>query len=192
MAEKGRDLTDGGARFHMLTPLFPGASNIIDSLYAVWKLVYDDESACTTLEDLLLCLNNDWGFAMIEPYQDLMLAATEADQNADRYKELRTAALALPKWGTGAADPVLQKIVADFMESIVEISKSVIREPHQALAPKLEMIKKKLGQGFDFVVTIGTGTFEGYTGIGAACGASADSRRKSMPTASDASPAPSP
>ena len=190
--EKGRDLTDGGARFHMLAPLFPGASNTIDSLYAIWKLVYDDESACTTLDELLLCLINDWGFAMIEPYQDLVLAATEAEQNADRYKELRTAALALPKWGTGAADPVLQKIGADFMESIVEIGKSVIREPHPALAPKLEMIKKKFGQDFDFVVTIGTGTFEGYTGIGAACGASADGRRKGMPTASDASPAPSP
>ncbi|KAL9126808.1 MAG: hypothetical protein Q9217_004203 [Psora testacea] len=190
--EKGRDLTDGGARFHMLAPLFVGASNTIDSLYAIWKLVYDDESACTTLDELLLCLINDWGFGMIEPYQDLLLAATEADQNADRYKELRTAALALPKWGNGAADPVLQKIGADFMDSIVEIGKSVIREPHPALAPKLETIRKKYGQDFEFVVTIGTGTFEGYTGVGAACGASADGRRKGMPVASDTSPAPSP
>ena len=104
---------------------------------------------------------------MIEPYQDLMLAATEADQNADRYKELRTAALALPKWGSGAADPVLQKIGADYMDSIVEIGKSVIREPHPALAPKLETIRKKYGQDFEFVVTIGAGTFEVYTGVGA-------------------------
>ena len=37
--EKGRDLTDGGARFHMLAPLFVSASNTIDSLYAIWKLV---------------------------------------------------------------------------------------------------------------------------------------------------------
>lgn len=190
--EKGRDLTDGGARFHMLAPLFPGASNTIDSLYAIWKLVYDDKTACTTLDELLLCLINDWGFGMIEPYQDLMLAATEAEQHADRYKELRTATLALPKWGSGAADPVLQKIGADFMDSIVEIGKSVIREPHPALAPKLERIRKKYGQDFEFVVTIGAGTFEGYTGVGAACGASADGRRKGMPVASDTSPAPSP
>ena len=190
--EKGRDLTDGGARFHMLAPLFPGASNTIDSLYAIWKLVYDDESACTTLDELLLCLINDWGFDMIEPYQDLVLAATEAEQNGDRYKELRTAALDLPKWGTGAADPVLKKIGADFMDSIVEISKSVIREPHPLLAPKLETIKKRFGQDFEFVVTIGAATFEGYTGVGAACGASADGRRKGMPVASDTSPAPSP
>lgn len=190
--EKGRDLTDGGARFHMIAPLFAGTANTIDSLYTIWKLVYDDESACTTLDELLLCLINDWGFGMIEPYQDLMLAATEADQHADRYKELRTAALALPKWGSGAADPVLQKIGADFMDSIVEIGKRVIREPHPTLAPKLETIRKKYGQDFEFVVTIGAGTFEGYTGVGAACGASADGRRKGMPVASDTSPAPSP
>ena len=189
--EKGRDLTDGGARFHMIAPLFIGVSNTIDSLYAIWKLVYDFESACTTLDELLLCLINDWGFGMIEPYQDFMLAGTEADQNADRYKELRKVALALPKWGSGAADPVLKKIGADFMDSIVEIGKSAIREPHPALAPKLEAIKKKYGQDFEFVVTIGTGTFEGYTGAGEACGASADGRRKGMPVASDASPAPS-
>ena len=190
--EKGRDLTDGGARFHMIAPLFPGSSITIDSLYAIWKLVYDYESACTTLHELVLCLINDWGFGMIEPYQDLMLAGTEADQNADRYKELRKTALALPKWGSGAADPVLKKIGADYMDSIVEIGKSVIREPHPALAPKLENIKKKYGQDFEFVVTIGAGTFEGYTGVGEACGASADGRRKGMPVASDTSPAPSP
>ncbi|KAL8803052.1 MAG: hypothetical protein Q9182_003422 [Xanthomendoza sp. 2 TL-2023] len=190
--EKGRDLTDGGARFHMIAPLFIGVSNTIDSLYAIWKLVYDVESACTTLDELLLCLINDWGFGMIEPYQDLVLAATEAEQNADRYKEFRDAALALPKWGTGAADPVLQKMGADFMDSVVEIGKSVIREPHPLLAPKLENIRNKYGPDFDFVVTLGAGTFEGYTGVGAACGASADGRRKGMPLASDTSPAPSP
>ncbi|KAL8654636.1 MAG: hypothetical protein Q9226_003353 [Calogaya cf. arnoldii] len=190
--EKGLDLTDGGARIHMIAPLFPGVANTIDSLYAIWKLVYDDESACTTLDELLLCLINDWGFGMIEPYQDLVLAATEAEQAGDRYKELRTTALALPKWGTGAADPVLQMMGAEFIDSIVEISKSVIREPHPLLAPKLETIRKKHGPDFDFVVTVGTGTFEGYTGVGAACGASADGRRKGMPVASDTSPAPTP
>lgn len=190
--EKGRDLTDGGARFHMLAPLYPGSTNTIDSLYAIWKLVYDHESACTTLHELLLTLINDWGFGMIEPYQDLQLASTEAEQNGDRFKELRMAALALPKWGTGAADPMLQKIGADYMDSVVEIGKSVIRDPHPTLAPKLEMIKKKYGQDFEFVVTIGLGTFEGYTGVGEACGASADGRRKGMPVASDASPTPSP
>lgn len=190
--DKGRDLTDGGARIHMIAPLFPGVANTIDSLYAIWKLVYDDESACKTLDELLLCLINDWGFGMIEPYQDLMLAATEAEQNADRYKELRTAALALPKWGTGAADPMLKKIGAEFIDSIVEISKGIIREPHPLLAPRLETIRNKYGPDFDFVVTVGTGTFEGYTGVGAACGASADGRRKGMPVASDTSPAPTP
>ena len=41
-------------------------------------------------------------------------------------------------------------------------------------------------------MTVGAATFEGYTGVGAACGASADGRRKGMPVASDTSPAPSP
>ncbi|KAL8995951.1 MAG: hypothetical protein Q9169_004424 [Polycauliona sp. 2 TL-2023] len=190
--EKGRDLTEGGARIHMIAPLFPGMANTIDSLYAIWKLVYDEESACTTLDELLLCLINDWGYTMIEPYQDLMLAATEADQQGDRYKEIRTASLALPKWGTGAADPMLQKIGADLTSRIVEMGKSVIREPHPLLAPKLAAIKQKYGPDFDFVVTVGAATFEGYAGVGAACGASADGRRKGMPVASDGSPAPSP
>ncbi|KAL8887574.1 MAG: hypothetical protein Q9215_004860 [Flavoplaca cf. flavocitrina] len=189
--EKGRDLTDGGARIHMIAPLFPGIANTIDSLYAIWKLVYDDESACATLDELRLCLINDWGFGMIEPYTDLQLAATEAEQHGDRYKELRTASLALPKWGTGAADSMLQKIGADFLDSVVRISNSVIRDPHPLLAPKLERIREKYGADFDFVVTTGGATFEGYTGVGLACGASADGRRKGMPVASDSSPAPS-
>ncbi|KAL8845844.1 MAG: hypothetical protein Q9221_009020 [Calogaya cf. arnoldii] len=95
--EKGLDLTEGCARIHMIAPLFPGVTNTIDSLYAIWKLVYDHESACTTLDELLLCLFNDW--------------ATEAEQAGDRYKELRPTTLALPKWGTGVADPVLQTMV---------------------------------------------------------------------------------
>ncbi|WP_211473055.1 pyruvate formate lyase family protein [Collimonas humicola] len=188
-AESGRDLTAGGARFNMIAPLCVGVSNTIDSLYAIQKLVFDPATALTTLPELVDCLINDWGFNMIEPYQSQLLGPADAAERGRRYQELRNAALALPKWGSGDAE--VDALGAWVMEHTVRICVDVIRKPHPALQPVLDGIASTYGNA-EFVITPGIGTFEGYVGDGLPCGASADGRRNGMPIASDLSPAPAP
>ena len=188
-ADSGRDLTDGGALYHIMAPLCIGASNTIDSLYAIKKLVYDPATAVTTLPELLDCLINDWGCSMIEPYQSELLGPADAMERGRRYQQLRDVALALPKWGSG--DPDVDAVGSWMMENMVDLCVSVIRNPRPALQKQLDRIKAAYGD-FEFVITPGVGTFEGYVGDGLACGASADGRRNGMPIASDLSPAPAP
>ena len=54
--DKGRDLTNGGSKFHIIAPLYVGMSNTIDSLYAIQKLVFDEATARVTLPELVKCL----------------------------------------------------------------------------------------------------------------------------------------
>ena len=185
--ERGRDLTNGGARFHMIAPLCVGASNTIDSLYAIRQLCFDPATAVTTLPELVDCLINDWGSTMIEPYQNVLLGPADAAERARRYQELRETALALPKWGSG--DASVNALGDWLMDHMVRLCVDVVRRPHPALKPVLEGIASTYGP-FEFVVTPGIGTFEGYVGDGAPCGASADGRRNGMPIASDLSPVP--
>ncbi|MEO9383354.1 pyruvate formate lyase family protein [Chromobacterium phragmitis] len=187
--ESGRDLTDAGARFHMIAPLCVGVSNTIDSLYAIKKLVYDRDSAIATLPELVDCLVNDWGYALIEPYQNQLMGPADAAARALKYQEWRDAALALPKWGSG--HPEVDALGAWLMENLVGLCVDAIRHPHPALKPALDGIAQNYG-AFEFVVTPGIGTFEGYVGDGLSFGASADGRRNGMPIASDLSPAPAP
>lgn len=191
--ESGRDLTQGGARFHMIAPLCVGVSNTIDSLYAIKKMVFDRASAVTTLPELVDCLIMDWGHQMKEPYQNQLLGPADAAERSRRYKELRQVALALPKWGSGNAE--VNELGYGFMDKLVALCVDVIRKPHPALADTLAGIVQKYStkeRPFEFVVTPGIGTFEGYVGDGLSCGASADGRRNGMPIASDLSPAPAP
>jgi len=188
-AESGRDLTNGGARFHIMAPLCVGVSNAIDSLYAIKHMVYDPATAVTTLPELLDCLINDWGYTMVEPYQSQLLGPADAMERGLRYRQLRDVALALPKWGSGNAD--VDAIGSWMMEKMVDLCVSVIRQPDPALQDLLANISARFG-AFEFVITPGVGTFEGYVGDGLSCGASADGRRNAMPIASDLSPAPGP
>ena len=185
--EKGRDLTNGGARFHIIAPLCVSVSNTIDSLYAIQKLVFDPATALTTLPELVDCLINDWGYTMIEPYQNPLLGPADSAERGRRFQELRQAALSLPKWGGGNAE--LNALGDWLLEHLVSLCVDAIRQPSPALKPTLDAIAQNYG-GFEFVVTPGIGTFEGYVGDGAACGASADGRRNGMPIASDLSPSP--
>ena len=47
-------------RFHILTPMYVGFTNTVNSLYNVKKMVYDD-NCVTTLETLRMALINNWG-----------------------------------------------------------------------------------------------------------------------------------
>ncbi|KLP12603.1 uncharacterized protein LW94_1728 [Fusarium fujikuroi] len=185
--EKGIDLTDGGARFHIMAPLCIGVSNTIDSLFAIQKLVYDEDTAMTTLPELVDCLINDWGFNMIEPFQDRHLGTASAAQYGVRYQQLRAMALALPKWGSG--DEEVNRLGDWLIENLVRLCVDKFKSP--ALdTQKQEIAERHQGQDIKFVITPGIGTFEGYVGDGAPCGASADGRRNGMPIASDLSPVP--
>ncbi|KAI9148149.1 putative dyp-type peroxidase family protein [Paramyrothecium foliicola] len=184
--KSGLDLTNGGARFHIMAPLCVGVSNTIDSLFAIKKMVYDSDTAMTTLADLTDCLINDWGFNMIDPFEDSHLGPATTAQYAVRYKQLREVALALPKWGSG--DDEVNELGDWLIENMVRLCVDKINSP--VLKPKLDEIAKTHGKDLKFVVTPGIGTFEGYVGDGAPCGASADGRRNGMPIASDLSPTP--
>ena len=48
------------SRFHILTPMYVGFTNTVNSLYNVKKMVYDENSV-TTLETLRMALINNWG-----------------------------------------------------------------------------------------------------------------------------------
>lgn len=191
--ESGCDLTNGGARFHTIAPLCVGVPNVIDSLYAIKKLAFDRETAVATLPELVDCLINDWGYTMIEPYQNDLMGPQEAAERGRKYQEWRDIALALPKWGAG--NPEVDALGEWVMDHLVRLCVDTVRKPHPALKEVLAGIqaahaKNQKDGVFEFVVTPGIGTFEGYVGDGLSCGATADGRRNGMPIASDLSPVP--
>ena len=47
-------------RFRIMTPMFIGFANTVNSLYNVKKMVYDANNV-TTLETLRMALINNWG-----------------------------------------------------------------------------------------------------------------------------------
>ncbi|KAI1429689.1 pyruvate formate lyase-domain-containing protein [Xylaria sp. FL1777] len=190
--DSGLDLTYGGAKFHMIAPMCIGVANTIDSLYAIKKLCYDPESARVTLTELVNCLICDWGYNMMEPYQDKSLGPANAAANAVRYQELRKVALALPKWGSGDRTEEVNELGEWLIRNMMQMCVDAIRKPAPALKNVLDGLYKKHGENFEFVVTPGIGTFEGYVGDGLVYGASADGRRSLMPIASDISPVPGP
>lgn len=173
----------------MTAPLCAGVSNTIDALFAIKKLVFDPASAITSLPELLDCLINDWGYAMIGPYQNTLMGQAELAEQAKRYREWRDIGLQLPKWGSGHAE--VDALGEWFMDRLVTLCVDTLRGPHPALKPARDTIAASFGS-IEFVVTPGIGTFEGYVGDGLDCGASADGRRNGMPIASDLSPTPSP
>lgn len=97
--EKGRDMTGANVlpyTFHLL--LITGLSNVVDSLCAIKKLVYEDGVA--TLEDFREAIQNNW----------------------KGYEELRLRALnKVPKYGNDEdyADDMLERVMKDFENSCV-------------------------------------------------------------------------
>jgi Dyp-type peroxidase family len=191
--ESGRDLTNGGTLFHIVAPMFVGLATTIDSLHAIKKLVFDEETAVTTLPELLNCLCNDWGYNMQEPFMSTLAGPLRAAEQAARYQELRLKALALPRFGTG--DPEVDSIGRWLMDNVCHISRRVFDDPPDGLKQTIDNIVQNYslpGRPFKFHLEIGAGTFEGYVGDGANSGASADGRRNAQPYPSDLSPAPVP
>lgn len=192
--ESGRDMTDGGARYHIVAPMMCGIANTIDALYAIKNLVYDPDSALTTLPTLLQALWNNWGNTMQEPFQNVLAGPARSQDVAAQYLELRQAALDLPKFGRGHSEE-LKAFGAEVVARCVAIIRDGIDQPLPAIAQGYAALQKQYAipdRPFAFTVTPGIGTFEDNLGLGAGLNASADGRLVGETIADDFSAAPSP
>lgn len=183
----GRDLTNGGARYHIVAPMMCGIVNTINSLYSVKKLVYDEKSARCSLPQLLLALQCNWGNDMIQPFYTTIEGSMRRDEDAIFYKELRQHALQLPKFGIGAT-PELVEMAELVVGRCVDIIHECFNNPLPVVKEGYERIKQQYGTAerpFAFTVTPGVGTFEDNVGLGMGIGASADGRLNGQPIADD-------
>jgi Dyp-type peroxidase family len=191
--ESATDLYNGGAKYHIIAPMFVGMASAIDSLYSIKKMVFDQETAVCSLPELVDCLKGDWGFNLVEPFQSALSGETRAEVKAKRYKELREVALNLPKFGTN--HPEVDEI-ADWVSDVVcETAMEVMNNPPEPFKDVLENLRKtysKKNKPWEMHMCPGIGTFEGYVGDGQNNGASPDGRRSMQPYPSDFSPVPVP
>ncbi|UCE17911.1 MAG: Dyp-type peroxidase [Gemmatimonadota bacterium] len=190
--ERSRDLTAGGARYKLLSPLMSGIATAIDSLWAIRHMVFSNE-AVFTLPELVNCLICNWGYDMKEPFYSSTIGEGRIAVQAERFKHLRNYALGLSKFGQGheEVDRFARKVVRD----LVDMAYDLIRNPKNPISEKLEILRGRYGTDecpFEFVITPGIATFEDYAGVGSFLGASADGRRNGQTVASDFSPSSTP
>ncbi|KFA91630.1 Dyp-type peroxidase [Archangium violaceum] len=191
--DKGLDLYEGGARYNVVAPCFTGSSTVINSLYAIQKMVFDPDTAVTSLPELVEALICDWGYKMDEPFISTLAGPARIEAKAERYKKLREVAMALPRYGRGHQE--LDRMGDELLARIAETGMRVFTEPAEPTAQKMVELARRLGtpdKPFGgFQVQPGVGTFENYFEFGAMFGASADGRRLGETLASDLSPSPS-
>lgn len=198
--ETKRDIYNGGANHTLIGVQFISFANTVDALYAIKRLCFDHDSAVISLAELVRCLKCDWGYNMQEPFHDEIAGATRGQRLSDTYKAVRERAINLPKFGTsaGAENKDIQEITSWLAEQVSTVVNTVARhnpDAHQPLVELIDGLKKKYsvpGAPWDVLLPTGSGTFEGYVGWGASCGASADGRRSGSPIASDFGAAPTP
>ena len=192
--ETGRDMTNGGAQYHIVAPMMCGITNAINALYAIKKMVFDADTAVTNLPELRQALFNNWGLNMQEPFNNVLAGPVRAEAAALRYKELREHALTLPKFGEGESDE-LKKLGETVVGKCVEIIRDGIDKPLPSIKAAYDKLKEKYSlpdKEFSFTITPGVGTFEDNLGLGYTMGASADGRISGEPIADDFCPSPSP
>ena len=192
--ERGRDLTAGGARYKLLSPLMNGIATAIDSLWAIKKMVFSEDVAVFTLPELVDCLVCDWGYDMKEPFYSSTIGDDRIAMQAERYRHVReNFALRLHKFGQG--DPDVDRFGRKLVRDLVDLAYDLIRDPKHPIAGKLEALRARYGtkeHPFEFVITPGIATFEDFAGVGSFLGASADGRRNGQPVPSDFSPSSTP
>lgn len=185
--ETGRDLTDGGARYHVIAPMLCGIADTIDSLYTIKKLVFDETSARCSLPQLLLCLQCDWGNDMKEPFYATLEGGSRRDADAMFFQQLRQCALALPKFGINANRDLVD-LAGQVIGRCVGIVHDGLNHPLPEIAEGYKKIKQRFGtpaRPFAFTVTPGVGTFEDNVGLGQGFGASANGRLSGQPIGAD-------
>lgn len=71
--EKGMDLYGGGAKYNIFGPCFTGLSSVVNSLWVIKELVFDQDKALMSLTELQDALINNWGFDMTEPFYSSLI-----------------------------------------------------------------------------------------------------------------------
>ncbi len=171
----GRDMSGGGARYKMVSPLMTGISTCTDSLFAIKHLVFDRKAV--SMPEYLACLYSNWG------EEEVPVGLSIA---TPRIEKIRRIAMKLPKFGHGNED--VDRIGKDLTNLFCDIVNSTMRHPiHQT---KLSALKKIYGKDFELLITPGVGTFEQYVFAGGFVGATPDGRKSRQPIESDLSPAP--
>lgn len=184
--EAGRDLSDGGARYHVFSPLLTGISTAADSLYAIKTLVFDEKSI--SLNELVTALGTNWGAGLVRDNGSELPSIGVAVPPA-RIKEIRHLCDSQPKFGFGhqQVDELAWKLIDVFCD---EVTRSWNSEIFVQRYRQLQNKYKSDDHDFDILLVPGVGTFEQYLFSGTFLGASADGRRSGDPIASDLSPAP--
>lgn len=189
---KGLDIYEGGARYNVYAPCWIGLSTTINSLWNIKKMVFDEDSAITSLPELLNCLICDWGHKMTEPMVSSLLGDNRVAARAVRFQRLRDMALSMPRYGQGHAE--VDELGDYITHQIANLTVDVLTNPAESTAQKMLDFANRHGtkeQPFGgFQIHPGTGTFENFTAFGSGSGASADGRRLNAPIASDLSAAP--
>jgi pyruvate-formate lyase len=184
--ESGRDLTDGGARYHVFSPLLVGISTAADSLYAIKTLVFEENSV--RIDELVTALASNWGTNLItRDGQSLPVLGTAV--SIDRIQEIRSLCDATPKFGFGhsGVDMLAWQLINDFCDCVREAwSTDLQRRKYKDLQERYANDRHP----FDMLLAPGVGTFEQYVLCGLVLGASADGRRAGDAIASDLSPSP--
>ncbi len=192
--DKGMDLYEGGARYNVYGPCFIALSSTINSLYNIKRMVFDKDSAVTSLTELVECLKCDWGHKMVEPFVSRLIGPVRTAGKAQRWMRLREFALQQPRYGRGNKE--IDDLGNYLIEQIAARTVKVFRDPFPSTAEKMLNYAKKHGTSKKpfggFQIQPGIGTFENFIEFGKGSGASADGRRLNAPIASDLSPAPSP
>jgi pyruvate-formate lyase len=176
--ESGRDISGGGARYHMFAPLMTGISTAADSLYVIKQYVF--EEGRFTLEELVSCLRVNWG----DNPEVVGLRLSP-----ERIAEIHRQCLAGPKFGTDnkAVDGLAYRLIETFHVAIHAVKGHPVHEAGwQALRQRYD----QEGRPFEIILTPGVGTFEQYVFGGSFAGATADGRKSGGAIASDFSPAP--
>lgn len=189
----GQDYYAGGARYNIYGPCYTALSGTINSLYAIKKMVFDEDSAVTSLPELVECLSCDWGHKMVEPFVSQMAGESRIAAKADRYKRLREIALGLPRYGRGDAE--IDALGNELIKQIADRSVQTFTEPMESTRERLKQMAEEMGSTeypFGIQIQPGVGTFENHVEMGQGFGASADGRRMNATIASDLSPTPSP
>lgn len=184
--EAGRDLADGGARYHIFSPLLTGISTAADSLYVIKTLVFEQKQF--TLDELRTALTTDWGKGLIKTNEKDVPALGLAINN-ERIKEIRQLCNSQPKFGFGNrdVDELAWSLIDNFCDAVAQAWKS---DTHRK---GYEILREKYNckdHPFHILLVPGVGTFEQYVFSGSFLGASADGRPSRSAIASDLSPAP--
>ncbi len=190
---KGLDYYSGGARYNIYGPCFFALPSAINSLWAIRALVYDPETAVTSLPELVEALICDWGHKMVEPFQSSLAGPIRSEARARRFQQLREAALAVSKYGRGHAD--VDAFGDQILQAVAQLTVDVFRAPIDRTADQLVSLAQTYGTDahpFGIQVQPGVGNFENFVENGQTNGASADGRRLGETISSDLSATPSP